>query len=373
VTLKVTDNRGATATITHTINLPNRPPAIIAVTPASGSTFPNIQPTLSATARDDDADPLQYNYRLTGNGVDLSSGWVSGQWQIPPHSIDPGLSYSWTVTVRDGRGGTASRTSTLQIAALPTAKRLVALSTGAGYWQVASDGGVFSYGAAQFYGSLPGKVTVNNIIGMARTPDDHGYWLVGSDGGVFAFGDAPYLGSLPQLGIRVGNIVGMAPTKSGSGYWLVGSDGGVFAFGDAGFYGSMGGKPLNKPVVAISVTPSGKGYWLAAADGGVFAFGDAPFYGSMADKPLNAPVVDIQLTPSGEGYWLAAADGGVFAFGDAPFYGSMAGKSLNGRIDSIAPTPTGHGYWLNACDGGVFAFGDAPFYGSNPVYGCRGT
>jgi hypothetical protein len=374
VTLKVTDNRGAVSTLTRTLSLPDRPPVITGVTPASGATYPNIQPVLSATARDDDADPLQYSYRLTGNGVDLSSGWVSGQWQVPPHSIDPGLSYSWTVTVQDGRGGTASRTSVLQVAALPTAKRLVAMSTGAGYWQVASDGGVFSYGAAPFYGSLPGLgIHVSDIIGMARTPDDGGYWLVGSDGGVFAFGDAPYLGSLPGLGIHVGNIVGMAPTKSGSGYWLVGSDGGVFAFGDAGFYGSMGGKPLNAPVVSMAATPSGNGYWLAAADGGVFAFGDAPFYGSMAGQSLNAPVVDIQLTPSGKGYWLAAADGGVFAFGDAPFYGSVAGQPLNGRIDSMAPTPTGHGYWLNACDGGVFAFGDAPFYGSNPVDGCRGN
>ncbi|MEE1762372.1 PKD domain-containing protein [Streptomyces sp. SP18BB07] len=331
VTLKVTDNAGASASVTRTLSLGNRAPTLSGVNPAPGSTYPNIRPTLSAAASDPDADSLQYSYRLTGNGADLSSGWVSGTWQIPPHSLDPGLGYSWTVTVRDGRGGVASRTSSLRIAALPTAKRLVPLSTAAGYWQVASDGGVFSYGAAPFYGSLPGLgIKVNNVIGMARTPDDRGYWLAAADGG-------------------------------------------VFAFGDAGFYGSVGGKPLNAPVVGMAPTPSGKGYWLAAADGGVFAFGDAGFYGSVGGKPLNAPVVDIQMTPSGKGYWLAAADGGVFAFGDAKFYGSMAGKPLNGRITSISPTPTASGYWLNGCDGGVFAFGDAPFYGSNPVYGCRGT
>jgi hypothetical protein len=30
---------------------------------------------------------------------------------------------------------------------------------------------------------------------MASTPDGAGYWLVASDGGIFTFGDAPFLGS----------------------------------------------------------------------------------------------------------------------------------------------------------------------------------
>ena len=33
------------------------------------------------------------------------------------------------------------------------------------------------------------------IVGMAATPDGGGYWEVASDGGVFAFGDAGYYGS----------------------------------------------------------------------------------------------------------------------------------------------------------------------------------
>ena len=31
---------------------------------------------------------------------------------------------------------------------------------------------------------------------MAATPDGKGYWLVASDGGIFTFGDAPFLGSM---------------------------------------------------------------------------------------------------------------------------------------------------------------------------------
>ncbi|MHB1762353.1 MAG: hypothetical protein ACYCS4_06355, partial [Acidimicrobiales bacterium] len=64
--------------------------------------------------------------------------------------------------------------------------------------------------------------------------------LVGSNGGVFSFGDAGFYGSLGTLQVTPSSpVVGMAATPDGRGYWLVGSDGGVFAF-DSKFYGSMG-------------------------------------------------------------------------------------------------------------------------------------
>ena len=56
-----------------------------------------------------------------------------------------------------------------------------------------SDGGVFTYGDAKFYGST-GAIHLNQpIVGMAATPDGQGYWLVASDGGIFTFGDAKVL------------------------------------------------------------------------------------------------------------------------------------------------------------------------------------
>ena len=33
------------------------------------------------------------------------------------------------------------------------------------------------------------------IVGMAATPTGDGYWLVASDGGIFAYGDAGFFGS----------------------------------------------------------------------------------------------------------------------------------------------------------------------------------
>ncbi|MDA8359095.1 MAG: penicillin acylase family protein, partial [Actinomycetota bacterium] len=116
---------------------------------------------------------------------------------------------------------------------------------------------------------------------MAPTnPLQGGYRMVASDGGVFSFGDAQFEGSMGSAALNK-PIVGIAATPDGKGYWEVASDGGVFAFGDAQFEGSMGGKPLSRPIVGIAATPDGKGYWEVASDGGVFSFGDAQFCGSI--------------------------------------------------------------------------------------------
>jgi outer membrane protein assembly factor BamB len=247
------------------------------------------------------------------------------------------------------------------------------------YDLVASDGGIFAFGGAGFYGST-GALSLNKpIVGMAATPDGRGYWLVASDGGIFAFGDARFHGSTGALSLNK-PIVGMATTPDGGGYWLVASDGGIFAFGDARFYGSTGALSLNRPIVGMAATPDGKGYWLVASDGGVFAVGDAHFYGSTGAISLNRPIVGMAATPDGGGYWLVASDGGVFSLGDAHFHGSTGAISLNRPIVGMATTPDGGGYWLVASDGGIFAFGDAHFHGSTgsldlnrPVVGMAAT
>ena len=231
---------------------------------------------------------------------------------------------------------------------------------GGGYWVVKSDGGVFSYGNAPFFGSAANLGLAKPPIAIAATSDARGYYLAAQDGGVFSFGDAGFDGSMGGKHLNA-PVVGLAQA-AGGGYYLVAADGGVFTFGGAGFYGSMGGKHLNAPVVGMAAAPGG-GYWLVAADGGVFTFGNAGFYGSAGSDNLAAPVVGIAATPSGHGYWLAAADGGVFSFGDAQFFGSMGGHTLNAPVSGNAARPQGDGYWLVARDGGIFAFGAAPFLG----------
>ena len=71
---------------------------------------------------------------------------------------------------------------------------MAATPSGKGYWIVAADGGVFSFGDAPFDGSMGGQPLDRPIVGMAAGPTGHGYWFVAQDGGVFSF-DVPFLGS----------------------------------------------------------------------------------------------------------------------------------------------------------------------------------
>jgi hypothetical protein len=137
--------------------------------------------------------------------------------------------------------------------------------------------------------------TVFAVSSVTPAPTS-GYWLVASDGGIFSFGNAQFYGSTGAIHLNK-PIVGMTSTPDGLGYWLVASDGGIFSFGDAHFYGSEGATVLNKPIVGMTSTPDGLGYWLVASDGGIFSFGDAKFYGSTGAIQLNQPIVGMTSTP----------------------------------------------------------------------------
>jgi hypothetical protein len=232
-----------------------------------------------------------------------------------------------------------------------------------GYWQVASDGGIFTFGSARFSGST-GALHLNKpVVGMAASPDRKGYWLVASDGGVFSFGDAQFFGSTGAIHLNR-PIIGMVPTFDGRGYWLVASDGGIFAFGDAQYYGSTGATPLAYPITAMAPAFLGGGYWLVDANGQVFNFGNASFYGQPPYAPGGYRITGMAGTENSSGYWLASANGNVDNYGNAQNYGSPIGSSLNGSIVGMASTSDGLGYWLQGSDGGIFSYGDAPFLGS---------
>ena len=235
-----------------------------------------------------------------------------------------------------------------------------------GPWLVGSDARLFSTGGT----AVPahGGLALNQpITGSARTPRRAASWTVGGDGGIFTFGDADFYGSTGAMHLNR-PIVGMAATPTGHGYWLVASDGGIFSFGDARFHGSTGAMHLNRPIVGMTATPTGHGYWLVASDGGIFSFGDARFYGSTGAIHLNRPIVGIAASHIGHGYWMVASDGGMFSFGDAKFYGSAAG-TVSSSIVGVAATPSGHGYWLAEVNGAVHSYGDAGY--ANPVNGAN--
>jgi hypothetical protein len=258
----------------------------------------------------------------------------------------------------------------------------VAPPGGSSYWLAGADGGIFAFGNAGYFGSLPALgIHVANITSMVSTADAKGYLLFGTNGGVYAFGDAVYEGSLPGDAVSVNDIVGAVPTTDGGGYWLVGADGGIFAFGDAGFIGSLPALGVRvSDVVGIVATTDGGGYWLVGKDGGIFAFGDAGFIGSLPGLGVDVTnIVGMSASPQGNGYLLSGSDGGAYAFGDVDYAGSLPGLAVHvNNVVGIAATPDGGGYWMAGSDGGVYAFGDAAFSGSvqvgaNPIVSIVGS
>jgi hypothetical protein len=140
------------------------------------------------------------------------------------------------VAVASDHGPAAHRPGVGIRASLASATRVAEQGSGSGYWLVASDGGVFTYGTAQFYGSMAGKHLNSPITGIVATSDGHGYWLVAQDGGVFSFGDAPFEGSRAGQTLAA-PVVGMTSTNS--------SDAGpTGATGPAGATGNPGASGL---------------------------------------------------------------------------------------------------------------------------------
>jgi N-acetylmuramoyl-L-alanine amidase len=300
-------------------------------------------------------------------------------WAIPPGVAGSAPAYAPNSVVPFGL--TSVGANTVSDPNAPVVG-MAATHDGDGYWLVGSDGGIFSYGDARFFGST-GALRLNApIVGMAAAPDGGGYWLVARDGGVFNYGDAGFFGSAGAMHLNA-PIVGMAATGDGRGYWLVATDGGIFSYGDARFWGSTGGMHLNAPVVGMSASPSGGGYWLVASDGGIFSYGDARFSGSTGALHLNKPVVGMAAAPEG-GYWLVASDGGIFTYGSAAYYGSLGGAVLPSAAVGMAATPSGGGYWLvlgsGALAGKVVGIdpghnglnGDDPGFIDQPVYNGTG-
>ena len=204
-----------------------------------------------------------------------------------------------------------------------------------GYWQVAADGGIFTFGSAKFHGST-GSLRLNRpVVGMASTHDGKGYWLVASDGGIFAFGDAQFYGSTGGRSIYY-PITAMAPAFLGGGYWLVDANGDVFSFGDANYYGQPPYAPGGYRITGMAGNVNSGGYWLASANGNVANYGDAPNYGSPVRAGVNGSIVGIASTVDSAGYWLQGSDGGIFSYGDAVFEGSMGGQHLNAPMVGIA-------------------------------------
>ena len=229
------------------------------------TTTGNPTPALSETG----TLPTGVTFTDNGNGTATLAG--------TPAAGTAGT-YPITITAANGVGSNATQTFTLTVVQ-PTTLPL---------WVVGSDGGVFSFGDAAFYGSTGGSPLNEPIVGMAATPDGQGYWLVASDGGVFSFGDAVFHGSTGGHA-RSTNPSWAWPRRptaraTGSSPPTVGSSPSAMPASTA----RRAAVHLNEPIVGMAARPDGKGYWLVASDGGIFAFGDAGFHGSTGGSPSTS-------------------------------------------------------------------------------------
>ena len=150
---------------------------------------------------------------------------------------------------------------------------------------------------------MGGKHLNKPVLGMERTATGKGYWLFASDGGIFSFGDAQFYGSLGATKLT-SPVVSMQRTATGKGYWMMTKDGRMFRFGDAKAYGDTGACKNYGGAARMLVTPFGHGYWIATGNGNIVAFGDAKNLGFPATVggPTIALIGPTEISDSHRAY-----------------------------------------------------------------------
>jgi hypothetical protein len=81
---------------------------------------------------------------------------------------------------------------------------------------------VFTFGSARFVGSMATARLNSPVVRIARTSSGDGYWLVAGDGGIFTFGDAQFRG---PAAAELPPVPTPAPMPSGAGNVTVSSSG----------------------------------------------------------------------------------------------------------------------------------------------------
>ena len=232
----------------------------------SGGTPPTSTPPTATT------DPAT---TVTSSGATLN-GSVNPNGQATTYQFDYGTTTSYGSTTPSASVGSGTN-------ALAAASVLTGLAPGTTY--------DFRVVATSANGSSDGT----NLTFTTSTPSATSYHLVASDGGIFSFGSAKFYGSMGGTPLNK-PIVGMASTPHGHGYWEVASDGGIFSFGSAKFYGSMGGTPLNKPIVGMApVSQAAPGKMLVSQ----YAQQQRVSFGAAADSTYSYNGDGLLVTASG--------------------------------------------------------------------------
>ena len=107
ITVTVSDGKGGTASDSCTISVANASPEISSLDPSATSVALEGSCTISCVASDADGDSLTYDWTATGGTITGAGSTIT--WIAPAAEG----SYTITVTVSDGRGGTASDSCTV--------------------------------------------------------------------------------------------------------------------------------------------------------------------------------------------------------------------------------------------------------------------
>ena len=169
-----------------------------------------------------------------------------------------------------------------------------------------------------------------------------GYWEVATDGGIFSFGDATFHGSMGGTAAQRARSSAWPPPRTGTatGRWRPTAASSRSA--TATFHGSMGGTGAQRAHRGHGRHPETANGLLGGRDRrrASSRSATATFHGSMGGQPLNAPIVGMAATPSGE----RLLGGGVrrrhlLVRRPRPSTGPWAAQALNAPIVGMAPGP----------------------------------
>ena len=225
----------------------------------------------------------------------------------------------------------------------------------ANFWLADAKGDVWAFGSAPAPTARPPAFLSTPSSASRRPTTAKGYWLVATDGGIFSYGDAKFYGSTGAIALNR-PIVGMAstPTRRATGSWRR-----TAASSPTATPGSTA-----RPVPSSSTGPSspwpplptarGTGSWPATAASSPTATPPSTVDGDAQARPAHrghGPHARRQ------GYWLVASDGGIFA---PVTRGSTAlGRCEPDPAEKIVTGQSGHGYWVEEQNGTAHPFGDA--------------
>jgi hypothetical protein len=180
---------------------------------------------------------------IVGIAVDNANG---GYWEV---GADGGVfAYSGAPYLGNALGVIPQGQSVVAIAATPD---------GGGYWLVTNAGNIYApryngQGDSQYSGGMGGTTLNCSIVGMSAGSNDSSYWMDGCDGGVFSFGGAQAYGSVAQTA-KFYNIEAMTSTPDGNGFYLMAFDGSILTYGDAQFQGALYGS-TNGQIAGVAGT-----------------------------------------------------------------------------------------------------------------------